>query len=546
MPLKSSFSTKRTNDLDLAYIKPNIIAMGFPYENFEGMFKGHGMRMEDVVRFLDSHHPNHYRVYNLCSERSYDSSKFHMRAITYPFDFHCPPPFELIQQFCEDVSMHLKADDRNVAVVHCCNGVERTGVMICSYLLHDQIFYSTKDALNFFAAARTRNGLGVIIPSQRRYVQYYGYMLKNNFIYFPNAVFLHSLKFIGTPCPQGATCSTFFTISVQRVKAYTSKVYGNIKKSDQATEFMLPQWVPLCGDVTIEFLYHTRFGGKENLFSFCFNTYFVDMHLLLQQHQQRCTQMPLMHKRSASTSCLDHTDSDSYTSDVSKVPDKTKNDFPLSAVPSHLEFLETKKSSSLNDVHATANDMAPIKYEQHNTNGSVVGMPSNSRNTKPKVQRTQSSFQMFDKKTIPGDRHLRRALKKAGKHAGVDITTGFTTVVHKPVEHHRAPRRLPQDIQYNPRLTLSPMRRLRSTTSVEKITGNPPNDIAGALPISASINIDDSVKDYELVTITLPLSELDHATKDKKCFPDDFQLHVVLLVETELIKDVEYDEYFEQ
>ena len=78
------------------------------------------------------------------------------------FDTNCLPPFELIQQFCEDMSAFLKANDRNVAVVHCCDGVQRAGVMICSYLLHDQIFYSTLDALQFFAAARTHDGVGIV------------------------------------------------------------------------------------------------------------------------------------------------------------------------------------------------------------------------------------------------------------------------------------------------------------------------------------------------------------------------------------------------
>merc|ERR1719223_2193740 len=72
--------------------------------------------MKDVKRFFDSRHLDHYRLYNLCSERNYDPAKFYGRVRKFPFDDHNAPPLLLMQPFCEDVKEYLAEDEKNVAV----------------------------------------------------------------------------------------------------------------------------------------------------------------------------------------------------------------------------------------------------------------------------------------------------------------------------------------------------------------------------------------------------------------------------------------------
>lgn len=48
--------------------------MGYPAEKYESMYRN---RLEDVYKFLEENHGDHYKIYNLCLERSYDINKFH-------------------------------------------------------------------------------------------------------------------------------------------------------------------------------------------------------------------------------------------------------------------------------------------------------------------------------------------------------------------------------------------------------------------------------------------------------------------------------------
>ena len=48
---------------------------------------------------------------------------------------------------------------------------------------------------------------GVTIPSQRRYVQYYGHLIRNSLEYSPKTMLLKAMRFEGIPNEANGTCS---------------------------------------------------------------------------------------------------------------------------------------------------------------------------------------------------------------------------------------------------------------------------------------------------------------------------------------------------
>ena len=165
-------------DLDLSYITPNIIAMGFPSESLEGLYRNH---MSDVQQFLTQRHGDKFKVVNLCSERAYPADRFPHTA-RYPFDDHQPSSMDMIHAFCEDAHAWLSQGSDYVVATHCKAGKGRTGYMIACYLLYSGMFTEAEEALRFYAVRRTKNAKGVTIPSQIRFIHYYQKLLQSHTI----------------------------------------------------------------------------------------------------------------------------------------------------------------------------------------------------------------------------------------------------------------------------------------------------------------------------------------------------------------------------
>jgi phosphatidylinositol-3,4,5-trisphosphate 3-phosphatase/dual-specificity protein phosphatase PTEN len=223
-------------NLDLTYIGgpgSQLIAMGYPAEGLEAIYRN---SMSEVKRFFETRHKEHYAVYNLCSERQYDLRQHFDKSYRFGFDDHNPPPLALIKPFCDSVGEWLSADKRNVAAIHCKAGKGRTGMMIACYLVHSGRCANADEALFYFGQERTKNGKGVTIPSQMRYVHYYESVLRRG-SWQPHKYQITHVRFVGVPnFDQGLMsdgCDPYFQILGYNLE-------GTVESNDlQVTKYLM-------------------------------------------------------------------------------------------------------------------------------------------------------------------------------------------------------------------------------------------------------------------------------------------------------------------
>lgn len=252
--------------LDLAYITPRVIAMGFPSVGREAMFRN---PLPECQRFLETRHHDHYKVYNLCAEkdRQYDAALFYGRVSCFPFFDHQACPLQMIFDLCRDVETYLAEDPQNVVVIHCKAGKGRTGLMITCWLLFSQTCASIDDALQFYGEARTHNGKGVTIASQKRYCRYFAQVM-----HMPSA-----------PTPPSRYLIDVSIGDYIKVISIEHKVlFEGISDALRSSGSTGSAGVEIVGDVKVE-IYETKpakaCSSKREFKKLChvwFNSYFID------------------------------------------------------------------------------------------------------------------------------------------------------------------------------------------------------------------------------------------------------------------------------
>ncbi|CEG37447.1 phosphatidylinositol-trisphosphate 3-phosphatase and dual-specificity protein phosphatase pten [Plasmopara halstedii] len=160
-------------DLDLSYVHPRIIVMGYPAVGFESLFRNSRL---DVQIFLNKRHDDNYYVYNFCDEPKRRLIIYDARIDGEVID-HNVPSIQMMVSFCDDAAKWLDANENHVVVLHCKAGKGRAGMMACMLLIRMRFSASATDAIERYNRERVHDRRGLTVVSQKKWVHYYASIL---------------------------------------------------------------------------------------------------------------------------------------------------------------------------------------------------------------------------------------------------------------------------------------------------------------------------------------------------------------------------------
>ena len=166
-------------DAEVVYVTDRIVTLSHPYmqSTTDGDITP-DRKLAAVGHLLQKRHGGRYMVWNL-SEVEYDTSVLDDQVLVYKFPGSPSPPLGLLLKLLMAMESWLKADERNVAVIHCLTGRGRTSTVLSAFLCWtgEAGFTDVNLALEYIAKCKRISVQSLTIPSQVRYVSYFANML---------------------------------------------------------------------------------------------------------------------------------------------------------------------------------------------------------------------------------------------------------------------------------------------------------------------------------------------------------------------------------
>ena len=176
---KRDLDREALRDADVVYITDRILTMSHPAMDSRVNPSITAQRkLAAVGHLLHRRHDGRYLVWNL-SEMEYEISILNDQVLTFSFPGSPSPPLGLLLKILVSMENWMKADPRNVAVIHCLTGKGRTSLVLAAFLcwMGEAGFKDMNQAIAYIAKCKKMDLQQLTIPSQRRYASYFKNML---------------------------------------------------------------------------------------------------------------------------------------------------------------------------------------------------------------------------------------------------------------------------------------------------------------------------------------------------------------------------------
>ncbi|KAL3816760.1 hypothetical protein ACHAXA_004912 [Cyclostephanos tholiformis] len=158
------------HDAEVVYVTNRLLTMGHPHLQLSVDSNiTPNRKLAAVGHMLRKRHGGHYMVWNF-SEVDYDAYMLDNMVLLYKFPGSPLPPLGLLLKLLMAMESWLKADSRNIAVVHCLTGRGRTSTVLAAFLcwMGKAGFHDINDALSYSARCKRLSIKSLTIPSQVR------------------------------------------------------------------------------------------------------------------------------------------------------------------------------------------------------------------------------------------------------------------------------------------------------------------------------------------------------------------------------------------
>mmetsp|Transcript_36980 Transcript_36980/g.54294 ORF Transcript_36980/g.54294 Transcript_36980/m.54294 type:complete len:914 (-) Transcript_36980:222-2963(-) len=287
--------TEALRDAEVVYITDRLITMGHPAMQSSSDGDITPIRkLAAVGQLLEKRHGGRYMVWNL-SEVEYDYGVLNDQVLAYQFPGSPSPPLGLLLKLLFSMESWLKADSRNVAVLHCLTGKGRTSTVLAAFLcwVGEAGFDDPMRALEYIALCKRMDVESLTIPSQRRYVGYFSNMLDG---VRPNQPPLLLKRIIMSEAPrfekppkdhptpvtlaQPMGCSPYLQIFKAGQLVFTTAASLSHNQSPEDLPFCLPSDGPISfpietvvqGDILIRCRHLSKKGQRVSMFRAAFHT----------------------------------------------------------------------------------------------------------------------------------------------------------------------------------------------------------------------------------------------------------------------------------